>query len=136
MSSCPEFKTYFVVSPEIELYPGDSLFPEPPEYGNAVMEVEARNKQEAMSKAIRNPNREMEKWIKVARGDNHTPFAGLAANHPHCEHDTCIDSAPDQDPVQVCGGCKREELAYNLGEQSTFTNIDKLIEQRSHGEGY
>lgn len=128
MSNCPEFKTYFVVSPEIELYPGDSLFPEPPEYGCATVEVEARNKQEAMSKAIRNPNREMKKWIDTARGDNHTPFAGLAVEHPHCEHDTCIDLVPDQDLAVGCYGCKRDDLARDLGEQSTFTNVDKLLE--------
>lgn len=99
---CPDRRTYFVVSPEIEFHPGNSLFPEPPEYGHAVQEVITTSKKAAKRHAIKYPNSDMQKWIQIARGDNKSPFQELKVEHPHCDHNICLDNCLDQNPNHDC----------------------------------
>jgi len=76
---------YLVVSPEITVSYG---FYEPPETGACAVEVEAPNARQAKSEALR--RKEMQDWVREARGDNRNPFADLDAEIMHCEHGVCL----------------------------------------------
>jgi len=76
-------KHYLVYSPQMEGILGTGHY-EP--FACAVF-VEAKNKREAKSKAIK--LNEMLEWVQQQRGDSLNPFKGLKCNESICEHGIC-----------------------------------------------
>ena len=68
---------YAVYTPEIELYPASEDHMEPAEYGCCYVELEARNKREAMRLALKTSD--FEKWVQQARDNLENPFARVKA---------------------------------------------------------
>lgn len=76
---------YVVFSPEIQMYDGDEL--DPPEYGCCVVSVDAKNKREAKSLAIKQDR--FEKWMRFSSDNRSNPFTGLKAEIHICPHGIC-----------------------------------------------
>ena len=102
MVDCVEgLRHYEVVSPEMSS--GYSGY-EPPEYGRDWGLFLAKNKRDAILQAVRSD--EFSNWVGEARGDNITPFSGLKATLPLCEHGKCWGC--DEFP-KFCEECAKQD---------------------------
>ena len=87
---------YNVISPEMHVtipILDDGTGPE--EYFACFVSVDAKNKREAKSLALKDVL--MSDWIQWARDNNQNPFSGLKVENPVCKHGVCW-----------CGICKQE----------------------------
>ncbi len=97
-------KHYYVVSPSYVVYPFDGI--NPPEDGCDVVAVEASNKREAKSLALR--TEEMSQWILEARDNHQNPFSGLEVYEAHCPHGTCMCGCQTTEDGENCPLCEAE----------------------------
>lgn len=97
---------YEVLSPQIRRDYGPW---EPPEFECCYVAVEADNRLEAKSLAIKHPD--MKEWVDVARGDGFNPLYKLKVNKALCHHGVCFIT-------DDCSACKSEweleELNFNV----------------------
>lgn len=70
---------WLVISGEYQTYWGSEY--DPPEYGCAVVYVDAWTVQEARVKAIRTP--EFAEWVDLQRGDGKHPCSGIKCERMH-----------------------------------------------------
>ena len=94
-------KHYIVYSPVIETYSFNGI--DPPEYGACAVEIEAENKRDAKSLALK--TKEMQKWVGEARDNYINPFSGLKAEHLVCPHGFCDCCTPEKVIPYTETGC-------------------------------
>lgn len=129
--TCPPLRTYYVVSPQTLIYPGTDV--DPPEYGCYVDEVQATSKREAIKVAYADPNAEIHRWARDARGDGRHPFSGITVDHPHCEHDVCCD-APLLDGGSWHGGGFNCEACWEAEDLRIETEVWASLDSDRGGD--